>query len=113
MKKSSRFDALLGQLSIAEKIAQMLVFGVGGTMIDPLLVRFVKQYGLGGFRVTPNGDRKAVRYLPEGARGVEHVNRTPQWQEKFIDCNVPAPFLTPGVYSGLLKIGRASCRERV
>lgn len=112
MKKSSRFDALLGQLSVEEKIAQMLVFGVGGTMIDPLLVRFVKQYGLGGFRVTPNGDRKAVRYLPEGARGVEHVNRVPQWQEKFIDCKVPAPFLTPGVYSGQLNDFRRLAFDR-
>ena len=57
------FDRMLSQLTIEEKVAQKMVFGWTGSIIDNSLLRFIDQYGLGGLRVTQNGARKAdARY---------------------------------------------------
>ena len=94
-----KFDELLGKLSLKEKLAQMMVFGVSGVMADPWLLDFTKKYGLGGLRISPNGCRKFSRYLPAGAKGSENVNRPPQLHEKFVDTKVHPPFFSARAYA--------------
>ena len=96
---NKRFDELLGKLSLKEKLAQMMVFGVSGVMPDPWLLAFTKKYGLGGLRISPNGSRKFSRYLPPGAKGSENVNRPPQLHEKFVDTKVHPPFFSAKAYA--------------
>lgn len=62
-----KFDELLGKLSLKEKLAQKIVFGMAGVMPDPWLLDFTKKYGLGGLRLSPNGSRKALRDFPPGS----------------------------------------------
>lgn len=112
MKKQELLESLLGKLSPEEKIAQMLVFGQTGTVADPLLIGFIRRYGLGGLRVTPNGGRKFVRYLKEGSRGMRNVTRAPQWGEKMVDISVASPFLSSEKFAEFLNEFRRIAFER-
>ena len=105
------FDQLLGKLSLKEKLAQMMVFGVSGVMADTWLLNFTKKYGLGGLRISPNGCRKFSRYLPPGAKGSENVNRPPQLREKFVDTKVHPPFFSAGAYARWLNEFRTIAME--
>ena len=109
---NKRFDELLGKLSLKEKLAQMMVFGVSGVMPDPWLLDFTKKYGLGGLRISPNGSRKFSRYLPQGAKGSENVNRPPQLHEKFVDAAVHPPFYSAKAYAQWLNDFRTLAWER-
>ena len=106
-----KFDELLGKLSLKEKLAQMMVFGVSGVMADPWLLDFTKKYGLGGLRISPNGCRKFSRYLPPGAKGSENVNRPPQLHEKFVDTKVHPPFFSAKAYAQWLNDFRSLAWE--
>ena len=112
MKKQELLESLLGKLSLEEKIAQMLVFGQSGTVVDPLLLNFIRQYGLGGLRVTPNGGRKFVRYLKEGSRGMQNVTREPQWGEKIVNSKLASPFLSSEKFAEFLNEFRRIAFER-
>ena len=108
---NKKFDELLGKLSLKEKLAQMMVFGVSGVMADPWLLDFTKKYGLGGLRISPNGCRKFSRYLPPGAKGSENVNRPPQLHEKFVDTKVHPPFFSAKAYAQWLNDFRSLAWE--
>ena len=108
---NKKFDELLGKLSLKEKLAQMMVFGVSGVMADPWLLDFTKKYGLGGLRISPNGCRKFSRYLPPGAKGSENVNRPPQLHEKFVDTKVHPPFFSAKAYAQWLNAFRSLAWE--
>jgi len=112
MEKRQFLESLLDKLSLEEKIAQMMVLGQTGTVVDPLLTAFIRRYGLGGLRVTPNGGRKFVRYLKEGSKGMEHVSRAPQWGEKMVDTTIPSHFLTAEAYADFLNSFRTIAFER-
>ena len=108
---NKKFDELLGKLSLKEKLAQMMVFGVSGVMADPWLLDFTKKNGLGGLRISPNGCRKFSRYLPPGAKGSENVNRLPQLHEKFVDTKVHPPFFSAKAYAQWLNDFRSLAWE--
>ena len=77
-----KFDELLGKLSLKEKLAQKIVFGMADVMPDPWLLDFTKKYGLGGLRLSPNGSRKALRDFPPGSEGSANVERPPQLRRR-------------------------------
>ena len=112
MKKQEFLESLLGRLSLEEKVAQMMVLGQTGTIVDPLLLRFIRQYGLGGLRVTPNSGRKFVRYLKEGSKGMANVTRPPQWGEKMVDTGITAYKLNGETYASFLNQFRTVAFER-
>ncbi|MFA7186117.1 MAG: glycoside hydrolase family 3 N-terminal domain-containing protein, partial [Victivallales bacterium] len=95
-------DKLLGELSIEEKAAQLMVLGLTGTLVEPELLEFIGKYGLGGLRLSPHLARKFVRYLPEGSPGSENVVRKPSLHEKIFDNGVPPMRIAAAEYAELL-----------
>lgn len=82
------FDQLLNQLSLEEKIAQMLVFAVSGTVADLPLIDFMRKYGLGGLRISPTACRKASSYVNSDSIAAVNSNRQPEWGEKLFDNSI-------------------------
>ncbi|QSH41909.1 glycoside hydrolase family 3 N-terminal domain-containing protein [Lentisphaerota bacterium ZTH] len=106
------FDSLLTSLSVEEKVAQMMVLGLTGTFVEPELVEFIEQYGLGGLRLSPHLARKFIRYLPDGAPGVENVNREPSFREKIFNMDIPPMRATAVEYAATLNKLRKLAFER-
>jgi len=115
------FSRKLAELSIEEKIAQKLVFGWCGSIIDTSLLRFIDQYGLGGLRVTQNGARKAdARYkladinkdASAPAAGSDSWDLPLEWGEKTLDISIPAPMIPGSSYARLLNVYKKRAFER-
>ena len=115
------FDAILSRLSIEEKVAQKMVFGWTGSIIDPSLLRFIDKYGLGGLRVTQNGARKAdARYrlstvshdAPDPAVDADGLELPLEWGEKTLDVSIPAPVVPGDFFARQLNIYKKRCLER-
>lgn len=58
--KQKSINLLLEKLTIEEKIAQMMVLAIAGTTVDPLLLDFIKKFGLGGLRISPYACRQSI-----------------------------------------------------
>jgi beta-N-acetylhexosaminidase len=52
MDKQSWIDEKIGQMSIEQKIGQLLVFGFAGPIITPDVRQYLKKYFIGGLRIT-------------------------------------------------------------
>jgi beta-N-acetylhexosaminidase len=111
-KKNKTIDYLLGELSLEEKVAQLLVFGFTGPFIEPVIEDFIDKYGLGGLRTSPTYSRKFVRYLSAGSPGIENVIRLPFLREKMWDEDVKPYCIRPSEYAGLLNRIRRKVFER-
>lgn len=99
MDMERTIDKLLGELSVEEKVAQLMVLGLTGTFVEPELVEFIDKYGLGGLRLSPHLARKFIRYLPEGSPGAANVVRKPSLREKIFDNAIPPMHVTAGEYA--------------
>ena len=115
------FDRMLSKLTIEEKVAQKMVFGWTGSIIDNSLLRFIDQYGLGGLRVTQNGARKAdARYrltaiskdAPDPAADPASLELPLEWGEKTLDVTIPSPIIPGDMFARQLNIYRKRCLER-
>lgn len=95
-------EKLLKELSIEEKVAQMMVLGLTGTFVEPELVEFIDGYGLGGLRLSPHLARKFTRYLPDGSPGIKNVVRKPSLREKIFDSSIPPMHITAQEYAEML-----------
>ena len=58
MKKEQWVDHLLGELTLEQKVGQLLVLGFSGPTVTPDIAELVRKYHIGGFRVT-----QAFRYM--------------------------------------------------
>jgi len=105
-------ERLLKELSIEEKIAQLMVLGLTGTFVEPELVEFIDRYGLGGLRLSPHLARKFVRYLPDGSPGIKNVVRKPSLREKIFDSSVPPMHVTAKEYAEMLNVLRKKAFQR-
>ena len=110
-KKEKTIDQLLGALSPEEKAGQLLVFGLNGTIVDPDTEMLVDRCNIGGLRTSPY-IRKFIRYLPDGAPGIQNVLRPPSFTEKHWDEHVEPPHLRASEYAGLLNRLRARALKR-
>ena len=115
------FNKMLSHLSIEEKIAQKMVFGWCGSILDNSLLRFIDQYGLGGLRVTQNGARKAdARYSlsaiskdsVDPAADPDSLELPLEWGEKTLNIDIPAPIINGDVYARLLNVYKKRAFER-
>lgn len=105
-------DALLGRLDLAEKVAQMMVFHFPGTFPDPLMMDFIKKFGLGGLRVSPQSGRKAVPYLPDDAPGSRNAMRPLEWKDKLLSGDIYPRHIGAAEYTGILNKIRGIAFER-
>ncbi len=58
MNKEQWVDHLLGELTLEQKVGQLLVLGFSGPTVTPDIAELVRKYHIGGFRVT-----QAFRYM--------------------------------------------------
>ena len=112
MDKDKTIDRLLGALSIEEKIAQMMVLGVPGLVVDPLMTEFIGKYGIGGLRLSAHANRKFVRYMHKGSCAEKNVTRAPQWREKIMDNTIQSRRVCAGEYSVFLNSLRRKTFEQ-
>lgn len=115
------FDKMLSRLSLEEKIAQKLVLGWCGSIIDNSLLQFIDKYGLGGLRVTQNAARKSdARYrldsvnknIQAGNADKEKLELPLEWGEKTLDISIFAPMIPGWKYAELLNIYKKRAWER-
>ena len=115
------FDAILSRMTIEEKIAQKLVLGWCGSIIDNSLLQFIDKYGLGGLRITQNAARKAdARYrLDAISKGAADPAADPdslelplEWGEKTLDISIYAPMIPGWKYAELLNIYKKRAFDR-
>ncbi len=109
--KKKTIDMLLGALTPGEKAGQLMVLGLNGTLADPEVELMVDKYCISGLRTSPYL-RKFVRYLPEGAPGLENVLRPPSFKEKLWEEQLPAPYLRASEYAALLNRLRQRALDR-
>ncbi len=107
-----KIEQLIDQLTIEEKVAQMMVLGLTGTFVEPELKEFIEKYGLGGLRLSPHLARKFIRYLPEGSPGVANVKRKPSFREKNFSNNIPPVRLSAVEYAKILNELKKTAFER-
>lgn len=98
--KQKTIDSLLDKLSIEEKVAQMMVLAVAGTTVEPLLVEFIRKYGLGGLRISPYSCRQAIPNKTDS--GSDNIYRPLEWRQKAFDIRVPPRHIDVCEYAGLL-----------
>lgn len=110
-QKQKTIDSLLGALTPEEKAGQLMVLGFNGTIADPETETFVARYNIGGLRISPY-IRKFIRYLPDGAPGVENVLRPPRPGEKLWNDGVKPPSFRAAEYAGVLNGLRRLAMER-
>ena len=110
-QKQKTIDNLLGSLSPAEKAGQLIVLGFNGTIVDPETEQFVAKYNIGGLRISPY-IRKFIRYLPDGAPGVENVMRPPLPGEKLWNDKMKPPSLRASEYAETLNRLRRIAMQR-
>ena len=110
--KEKMIDHLLGALSIEEKTGQMLVFGLTGVFAGPEIEDLIDNHCISGLRTSPSFARKFIRYLPDGALGVENVNRPPVPGEKMWDDSIYPPPIPPSQYAKLLNDLRKRAMDR-
>ena len=115
------FDKMLSRLSLEEKIAQKLVLGWCGSIIDNSLLQFIDKYGLGGLRVTQNAARKSdARYRLDSVNkniqaddsDREKLELPLEWGEKTLDISIFAPMIPGWKYAELLNIYKKRAWER-
>ena len=115
------YDAILSRMTIEEKIAQKLVLGWCGSIIDNSLLQFIDKYGLGGLRITQNAARKAdARYrLDAISKGAADPAADPdslelplEWGEKTLDISIYAPMIPGWKYAELLNIYKKRAFDR-
>lgn len=109
--KEKTIDHLLGALAPEEKAGQLLVFGFNGTIIDSELEDLVDRFNLGGLRTSPY-IRKFIRYLPDGAPGIQNVLRPPRLYEKLWEEHLKTPTLRASEYAALLNRLRRRAMDR-
>lgn len=110
--KEKTIDHLLGALSIEEKTGQLLVLGLTGVFAGPEIEDLIDQRCISGLRTSPSFARKFIRYLPDGADGVENVNRPPIPGEKMWDDSITPPPTPPSHYAKLLNELRLRAMDR-
>ena len=115
------YDAILSRMTIEEKIAQKLVLGWCGSIIDNSLLQFIDKYGLGGLRITQNAARKSdARYrLDAISKGAADPAADPgslelplEWGEKTLDISIYAPMIPGWKYAELLNIYKKRAFDR-
>ena len=115
------YDAILSRMTIEEKIAQKLVLGWCGSIIDNSLLQFIDKFGLGGLRITQNAARKAdARYrLDAVSKGAADPAADPgslelplEWGEKTLDISIYAPMIPGWKYAELLNIYKKRAYDR-
>ena len=109
--KKQTIDALLGALTPEEKAGQLMVLGLNGTLSDPDTELLIDKYCISGLRTSPY-IRKFVRYLPDGAPGLQNVLRPPKLNEKLWEEKIPAPYLRASEYAELLNRLRQRAMDR-
>ena len=109
--KKQTIDTLLGALTPEEKAGQLMVLGLNGTLSDPETELLIDKYCISGLRTSPY-IRKFVRYLPDGAPGLQNVLRPPKLTEKLWEETFPAPYLRASEYAELLNRLRQRAMER-
>ena len=113
------YDSILSRLTVEEKIAQKLVLGWCGSIIDNSLLRFIDQYGLGGLRITQNAARKSdARYSLEAisknstSAQADDQELPLEWGEKTLDTSIFAPMIPGWKYAELLNIYKKRAFDR-
>lgn len=102
MTENEAINYLTDRLSIEEKAAQLMVLGYTGIFVEPELLQFISQYGLGGLRLSPRLARKFIRYLPDGSPGLSNVLRSPTFREKVFNNDITPPHISGEAYAGIL-----------
>jgi beta-N-acetylhexosaminidase len=108
MKKT--VDALLGSMSVEQKVGQMLCLGFCGSYPHPDILEAIRKIHPAGFRVTPY-TRKFKRYFGPDNPATARVVRPPEPFEREYGSTMPAPAVPARRYAEVLNTLRRRSLE--
>ena len=114
--KSAWIDDLMGQMTLEQKVGQMMVFGLCGTVITPDTVEMITKYHLGGVRISQG--YRVITLLNDVKPGEEPDEMTlksmhpPRGLNKDYAYPLNPPTANPQEYAALLNRLRKMSLER-
>lgn len=110
MKKEISIEAILGRMSLEQKIGQCVVVGMSGTVITNDLLEAVTRYHCGGIRLSPF--TRMFRYFTDSKAKRQELGEdfVPSMQK--IAESGPPPYCTPERYAETLNELRRLAAER-
>ena len=105
-KRDQWIDTLLGKMSLAQKVGQMMVFGFAGPIITPDIVEMIEKYHVGGLRICLKFRTQTLLHdLKPGTKPNKNVLRSLEYPHgKHIDYADPSrcTCCSPEEYAGVL-----------
>ena len=85
----TKIDRIIGRMDLADKVGQCLTLGFVGGVIQPMHVRFIREFRCSGFRITPHltgvNDSYCIRKHAPHMRPGEYAALLKQLQEMALD----------------------------
>lgn len=103
MPLSPRVKQLLDRLTLHQKAGQCFTFGFSGGVLNPNVIRMVRDLHAGGLRYTPNYHASFAKYKKVGAPEPSEENTDTNDEERQTDVMPPlSPNLSPAALVGVL-----------
>lgn len=118
-RKSRWIDSLMGRMNLDQKVGQLVVFGMNGTVVTPDMLELITRHHVGGVRVSMKARVTTLATLHSYARpGDKHTDMTmrsvhpPRGLCKEFSFTNHPPVLTNGQYAEFLNTLRKASMER-
>jgi beta-N-acetylhexosaminidase len=118
-RKSRWIDSLMGRMNLDQKVGQLVVFGMNGTVVTPDMLELISRHHVGGVRVSMKARLTTLATLHSYARpGDQHTDMTmrsvhpPSGLCKDLSFSNHPPVVTNGQYAEFLNTLRKASLER-
>lgn len=107
---NAKLEKYLSEMSLEQKVGQLLCFGFSGTYPHPDIIETIEKYHPAGFRVTPGG-RKFKRYFGPDNPASSRVVRPQEPLEREYGGDISAPDFGARRYAEVLNLLRRRSLE--